>query len=294
MQRDSSGNTPLHVTVLNRRKGAKKLLITAGAEVTAVNNAGSTPHQLEDEIRKRVRRKLIRIGLVACFVAATTTIVVLFASIGSMFESAGRNNDVGRVKMLARLGLVDVNDPRDDFNRTSPLEWAARNGQTEMVKALVSVGADVNYTGASGLTPLHSAARDGTPETVLALLESGADVNAATHDGVRPLHAAIRISNLPTISTLLESGADVNAKSNGGSSPLHMADTSHGYYRYKKDQAGGGAIVLITPESVVEALLKAGADVNAKTDAGETALFLAEGANRATAAALILEYGGER
>ena len=75
-------NTPLHLAVINRHIEAKELLITAGADVTAENSVGSTPLQLEAETRRQVKRRLIGIGLVTCFVAVAAAIVVLFVAAG--------------------------------------------------------------------------------------------------------------------------------------------------------------------------------------------------------------------
>jgi cytohesin len=79
----------------------------------------------------------------------------------------------------------------DQLKGTSPLHEAARMGHTEVVKALISAGADIHALDENGKTPLHEAARMGHIETVQLLIAVGADINPkkgmATHRCTRLL-----------------------------------------------------------------------------------------------------------
>ena len=69
----------------------------------------------------------------------------------------------------------------------SALNNAAASGDIELVKFLISKGADVNAKGIGDISPLHLAAISGHIEIVEYLISKGADINAKTHYGLTPL-----------------------------------------------------------------------------------------------------------
>lgn len=111
-------------------------------------------------------------------------------------------------------------------------------------------------------TPLHYAVlNEAKPELVLALLDYGADANArydnqfSDFDGWTPLHLSTSTPGndvwvVEVTELLLNRGADVEVRDAEGATPLHLA----AFY--------GAA-------STVEALLKRGADINARAGGEE-------------------------
>lgn len=94
-------------------------------------------------------------------------------------------------------------------------------------------------------SPLHDAAENGTVADVTALLKAGADPNVRTEDGWTPLHEAASQSDNPAVITaLLEAGANPNAQNRLLYTPLHHAALSND-----------------NPAAIIEALVKAGADL---------------------------------
>ncbi len=115
------------------------------------------------------------------------------------------------------------------------LQFACRSGQTEMAKALVGKGCDVNAVDASGWTPLYAACVGRAVDAAEFLLEQGArpDVGCVgmslrpMTDGITysasPLHAAVLWSGAEMVDLLVQNGADVNAVDGDGVSVLKKA-----------------------------------------------------------------------
>jgi ankyrin repeat protein len=105
-----------------------------------------------------------------------------------IFVEAVRKNRIDEVRKFLQEG-VDVNS-RDVFDDNAGLHWAARQGQAEMARLLISNGADLDIRNRAGETPLHGAASEGQKELVVILIAHGADVNARTRKGWTPLRWA--------------------------------------------------------------------------------------------------------
>lgn len=107
----------------------------------------------------------------------------------------------------------------------TPLHLAAgQNPEPGVAAALVDAGADIEARSREGNTTLHQAATNANPDVTALLLEAGADVHAVSWTGETPLHVAARTNSNPAVlNLLLEAGADVNAPDPNGHTPLHKA-----------------------------------------------------------------------
>jgi ankyrin repeat protein len=117
-----------------------------------------------------------------------------------------------------------------------------------------------------GFAPLHYAARDGFASAALALLDAGADMNART-DGDRstPMVVALVNGQYDLALTLLAKGADPNLANDDGVTPLFATLNNEWALRTWYPQPTAGAQQKASYLEVLEALLKAGADPNART-----------------------------
>lgn len=138
---------------------------------------------------------------------------------------------------------------------------AAEKGQTDLVRALIQQGADVDVRGVAGKntkyptrewTPLLVASEKGYTKIVSILIENGANVHAQNYATRTPLHLAALKGYAEIVKMLIAKGADVHASSSHDQwTPLHAAVYS-----------GQTTVALI--------LLKAGADPFIKNIQGAT------------------------
>ena len=129
---------------------------------------------------------------------------------------------VGRediIRWLITKG-AEVNRPEDSV---SALHVAAAWGKRECVLELLEAGAELNVKDPQGWTPLFWCAYSGRNKLLEVLIKRGADVNVRDDHGRTPLHIAAEQGHLGAVATLVGSGSVVMAKEAGGSSPLHLA-----------------------------------------------------------------------
>ena len=117
-----------------------------------------------------------------------------------------------------------------------------------------------------GLTPLLHAVRQGHVEATLALLEGGADVNqqADAGDHTSPLLMAAINGHFDLSTLLLERGADPNLASDAGATPLHAVLERQWAPRSSYAHPIDHEQQQITYLEMLEVLLEAGADPNAR------------------------------
>ena len=193
-----------------------------------------------------------------------------------------------------------------------------RAGDLPGVRSALASGADVNAKDPEGATPLmYAALYSANTDCLRLLLERGADVNAANAIGGTALIWGT--GSLEKMKLLVEHGADVNARSKLGKSALLVAASrdgagpvvsyllAHGARSDIKDElegipvipiGGGGTTALVQAAKArdgeaLAALLKLGADVNAKEKNGSTALLNAIAYQNHRNIKLLLAHGAE-
>ncbi|SCZ87032.1 ankyrin repeat domain-containing protein [Nitrosomonas mobilis] len=143
------------------------------------------------------------------------------------------------LKAVGEAALLSAADSRK--KREMGGLWDYRSGVSEekiheTVLFLLKNGVDVNLKSDSGITPLYLAAQRGSSNVVRALLDRGAEVNTTVvgGHGWTSLTTALLYSNgVPTneesleiVKALLAKGADVNAKDKYGKTALMLATGS--------------------------------------------------------------------
>jgi ankyrin repeat protein len=157
---------------------------------------------------------------------------------------------------------------------TTPLHKAARDGDTNLVKVLITNHADLNAKEKDGRTPLHWAALNGHLEVVNLLLVNGAAVDAVENDGKTPLHCAAMNDHFEIVKLLLANGAKIDDRERAGITPLHET-AIHGQ------------------EDITALLLASNAEVNVKAGNGNTSLHWAAMYGQIKVAEVLLANGAE-
>ena len=116
-----------------------------------------------------------------------------------------------------------------------------------------------------GLTALLHAAREGHVAAALALLEAGSDINRVSGgDHTSPLLIATINGHFDLALLLLDRGADPNLASDAGAAPLYATLNTHWAPKARYPQPQAYKQQQVTYLDVMEALLDAGADPNAR------------------------------
>jgi ankyrin repeat protein len=167
----------------------------------------------------------------------------------------------------------------------TPLFLASSAWDPGVALTLLERGANVDARDASGAASLHVAVRYGRYETVKALLAHGAAVDVCDHEGTTPLHLAARQGDVPAVDLLLSHGASVTALSNGAGTALHEVASHQWPPPWYK--AKYGTAELDNYVAIARTLLGHGADVRQRSRRGWLPIGLAL-ANRATPIAELL------
>lgn len=140
----------------------------------------------------------------------------------SPLQWAARHGNVELMHLLLEAG---ADTERRDFNGDRPLLWAASAGQAESIVILIAAGSPANsHDDPYGLSPLHLAARSGYPEAIATLLAAGAEIDALDQSDTTPLAEAVLTQNPRSVYLLLDAGADPDiADDILRETPLHIA-----------------------------------------------------------------------
>lgn len=277
--KDSSGSTALHTTAAFGYLLCTETLLSLGANPNIANEAGVTPLMgatlrgtellvewlvnagadttATDTVGDGLLHHAAKMGhqsLVTRFIAENAGINIRNAS-GSTPLHIGVATNLGfALKLIAsRQGIKGTRHAILEVLKKHKREIWLRDHE-EIVKILLSAGADCRAVNNGGTTPLVMAAFHGNESLIEILIENGADVNTVDSGGNSCLYMAALAGSDTCIQTLLKHGAEIKA-SNLGITPLHCA-------------AQYGNVL------AVKILLEAGDKVDSADQDGDTVLHL--------------------
>jgi ankyrin repeat protein len=211
----------------------------------------------------------------------------------------------GRKDCVDALIAAHADIKARDKHGDTALQWAVHGGSIDCIQALIDAGADVKATNNDGVSPLMWAARLGDLDEVELLLKDGAGANSKNKDGENALVSAVCASWTYASDTneglwimspaqpnvyagMYAVLVDIVAVLSAGKAPKHAAGWGAGDVPTVKCLIAAGAdmncrdaLYGLTPlEAAIvrdngdcaDALMEAGADVNARDTFGETAL----------------------
>jgi ankyrin repeat protein len=198
VEREGQGGwTPLHVAVAEGQDKIVRLLVEAGADLSAATEHGRTPLHVGLESAPDLVEVLRELGA-PVDAASAAYLGDLEQLREELARGAHLSDPVTGVDLLAfaagggsvaaaRLLLEHGADPD-----RGALHAAAAGAHVALVRTLLDAGADADRRDPeTGRTPLHAAVAAGpdgdAPEVVRVLLTAGADVNATTNDGASAL-----------------------------------------------------------------------------------------------------------
>lgn len=134
-------------------------------------------------------------------------------------------SEYGHTDMVERLLLFGAQPNTRDAVGHTPLMMAAQRKHVEAISLLLDHGADVRCRGHDGLTALHivSSLRNGDEDLLAALLGKGGNIEAKTSWAETPLHFASAFGSERLVSFLLDRGAEKEAKRKDGMTALLIA-----------------------------------------------------------------------
>jgi ankyrin repeat protein len=195
--------------------------------------------------------------LMTLLTVAMTLLMVTAAAAASgdhPLVEAARNQDQQQVRTLLNQ-QADVNVRSDDG--ATALLWAAHWNALETAGLLIRAGANVNAANDLRVTPLSLACTNGSAALVELLLNAGANPKTPIATGETPLMTCASSSSADAVRMLVARGADVNAKQpSQNQTALMWAAAGHHPH-------------------VVGLLIELGADLQAHTRRGFTALHFA-------------------
>ena len=272
---NSQGSSPLIRAIYNNSTDMVDLLLQAGADVNSGNFRGTPLHRAVITGRPSMVSQLIDAG---AYINAGDP--EGDTAIHNITRTANVNNPkVEEILALLLSAGANINAKNASgetvLHRMKFEAYGEARSLRKLIETLLSAGADVNARDSGGNTPLHSAivaTRTQIPpenryELVDALIAGGAETNARDADDFTPLHIAAGTRFEGITPLLLSSGAEVDARTNLDATPLialtSLLDPSYHVYSYL---SGGDNY------EAIDALIGAGADVNASDDFGNTPL----------------------
>ena len=145
-----------------------------------------------------------------------------------------------------------------DFNNLTPFHYASFQGDVEIAKLLLNMGADISKPLPNGNLPIIQPVSLGHKDMVEFLVDQGVNIECFSIDkGYGLLHICVQENQIEILKYLISKNANVNKQTFKGKTPCYLAA------RYDRRE-------------ILKILLENGCDPNIKSSKGTTALDVAQ------------------
>lgn len=300
MTLEDEGMTALMIAARDGHEEITQILVDAGADLEVEDNEGETAFAIALRAGNRATSNIIRRA---------------GADVGGFEEArllgaVKRRDSVTVASVLAAGADPDATDRMDDMT-VKALHLAALAGDAQSIYSLLASGADADARTLGGEPPwgqtaLMLASRMGHAEAVQALFKGGADPELHERDAAGEGRTAFMMAathgHLDVLRVFKRMYDKIDFRSADGMTALTCAAASNqrpavelllswGAEVCDEKQSALAAAARYGHLDILDALLDAGADVDAQTGSGMTALMAAAEAGQLEAVEYLLEEG---
>ena len=245
------------------------------------------------------------IGLISFLLERRVNVNIRTNSGSTALHEAARSGNLHVMQMILNHGAY-VNAQDAKGNSALHIGVPAQNHR-DIINLLLARGANPNLRDEHGESPLHIAITlNREPGIIQALLDGGSDISIRNIDGKTPLFSAVEKNRVSLIRPLLAHGSSVFAISNSGVTPFDLALRNGGETLsalitaqtvYQSDSAGNtmlhAAIRNNANNEHIGMILDRRPMVNARNNAGDTALHLAARLNQRDNGEFLISRGAD-
>jgi len=214
---DSNKRTPISVAASEGRLEIVQFLVLKGAQLNEVDHMGNTP--LYDAVRNKhedVVDALLKAGAVLGLDENTVGVL--------MCEAASKEDQTVGVQEIRLLVKCGSNVNSKDYDGRTALHLAASTDKDNVIKVLLSLGADMYAKDRFDGTPLDDALRERNQRAMTLLVEAGATINE--------MKASLQLcqagcdGDLDFIQHMMNNGSNLSAGDYDRRTCLHLAASS--------------------------------------------------------------------